>query len=113
MINRASIAQWRTEAPWNTNEEVEQDLIICRNTKYRPQSIAIRARLRLCCRNMRIARTEWRSDLRHFPLYIRHLRLIVCGRRLHGADASDRNSHIRFNHTKFCNVIFFGMVAEH
>lgn len=30
MINRASIAQWRTTAPWNSNEQVEQDLIICR-----------------------------------------------------------------------------------
>lgn len=30
MINRASIAQWRVQAPWNTNEQVEQDLIICR-----------------------------------------------------------------------------------
>lgn len=30
MINRASIAQWRVKAPWNSNEQVEQDLIICR-----------------------------------------------------------------------------------
>ncbi|NCB84473.1 MAG: nucleotidyl transferase AbiEii/AbiGii toxin family protein [Bacteroidia bacterium] len=30
MINRASIAQWRVTAPWNSNEQVEQDLIICR-----------------------------------------------------------------------------------
>lgn len=30
MINRASIAQWRVTAPWNNNEQVEQDLIICR-----------------------------------------------------------------------------------
>ena len=30
MINRASIAQWRTQATWNTSEQVEQDLIICR-----------------------------------------------------------------------------------
>lgn len=30
MINRASIAQWRIKAPWNSNEQVEQDLIICR-----------------------------------------------------------------------------------
>lgn len=30
MINRGSITQWRTQAPWNTNEQVEQDLIICR-----------------------------------------------------------------------------------
>lgn len=30
MINRASIVQWRAQAPWNTNEQVEQDLIICR-----------------------------------------------------------------------------------
>ena len=30
MINRASIAQWRVQAPWNSSEQVEQDLIICR-----------------------------------------------------------------------------------
>lgn len=30
MINRASIAQWRVQASWNTSEQVEQDLIICR-----------------------------------------------------------------------------------
>lgn len=30
MINRASIVQWRTQAPWNTSEQVEQDLIIGR-----------------------------------------------------------------------------------
>ena len=30
MINRASIGQWRAIAPWNSNEQVEQDLIICR-----------------------------------------------------------------------------------
>ena len=30
MINRASIAQWKAQAPWNTSEQVEQDLIICR-----------------------------------------------------------------------------------
>jgi predicted nucleotidyltransferase component of viral defense system len=30
MINRASITQWRAQAPWNTSEQVEQDLIICR-----------------------------------------------------------------------------------
>ena len=30
MINRASIIGWRTQVPWNTNEQVEQDLIICR-----------------------------------------------------------------------------------
>jgi predicted nucleotidyltransferase component of viral defense system len=30
MINRASILQWRTQAPWNSAEQVEQDLIICR-----------------------------------------------------------------------------------
>ena len=30
MINRASIIGWRVHAPWNTNEQVEQDLIICR-----------------------------------------------------------------------------------
>lgn len=31
MINRASIIQWRAQAPWHTNEQVEQDLIICRS----------------------------------------------------------------------------------
>jgi predicted nucleotidyltransferase component of viral defense system len=30
MINRAAILQWRTHAPWNTGEQVEQDLIISR-----------------------------------------------------------------------------------
>ncbi len=30
MVNRASIVQWRAKAPWNSNEQVEQDLIICR-----------------------------------------------------------------------------------
>jgi len=30
MINRASIMGWRTQVPWNANEQVEQDLIICR-----------------------------------------------------------------------------------
>ena len=30
MINRAAITQWRTQVPWNSNEQVEQDLIICR-----------------------------------------------------------------------------------
>ncbi len=30
MINRAAITEWRTQAPWSTNEQVEQDLIICR-----------------------------------------------------------------------------------
>ncbi len=30
MINRAAIIQWRTHVPWNTNEQVEQDLIISR-----------------------------------------------------------------------------------
>jgi predicted nucleotidyltransferase component of viral defense system len=30
MVNRASIIQWRAQAPWNTSEQVEQDLIICR-----------------------------------------------------------------------------------
>src|SRR5574344_2084845 len=30
MINRASILQWRTQAPWNTGEQVEQDLLISR-----------------------------------------------------------------------------------
>lgn len=31
MINRASIAQWRATTLWNSNEQVEQDLIICRS----------------------------------------------------------------------------------
>ncbi|MFR9495324.1 MAG: nucleotidyl transferase AbiEii/AbiGii toxin family protein, partial [Rikenellaceae bacterium] len=30
MINRQAIVQWRTNAPWNKSEQVEQDLIICR-----------------------------------------------------------------------------------
>lgn len=30
MINRAAIIEWRTYVPWNTNEQVEQDLIISR-----------------------------------------------------------------------------------
>jgi predicted nucleotidyltransferase component of viral defense system len=30
MINRAAILQWRTQATWNTGEQVEQDLIISR-----------------------------------------------------------------------------------
>jgi len=30
MIDRASIINWRTQVPWNMNEQVEQDLIICR-----------------------------------------------------------------------------------
>lgn len=30
MINRAAILQWRIQAPWNTGEQVEQDLIISR-----------------------------------------------------------------------------------
>ncbi len=30
MINRAAILQWRTQVPWNTAEQVEQDLIISR-----------------------------------------------------------------------------------
>ena len=30
MINRAAIIAWRTQVPWNANEQVEQDLIICR-----------------------------------------------------------------------------------
>jgi predicted nucleotidyltransferase component of viral defense system len=30
MINRASLIQWRSQAPWVNNEQVEQDLIICR-----------------------------------------------------------------------------------
>ncbi len=36
MINRSSIIQWRAQAPWNTNEQVEQDLISgnCELTTY-------------------------------------------------------------------------------
>jgi len=30
MINRTAITAWRTQVPWDTNEQVEQDLIICR-----------------------------------------------------------------------------------
>lgn len=30
MIIRAAITQWRAQVPWNTNEQVEQDLLICR-----------------------------------------------------------------------------------
>lgn len=30
MIPRAYITEWRSFAPWSTNEQVEQDLIICR-----------------------------------------------------------------------------------
>jgi len=30
MIDKASIISWRTQVPWNMNEQVEQDLIICR-----------------------------------------------------------------------------------
>ena len=30
MIPKLYIAQWRDQAPWNTNEQVEQDLIISR-----------------------------------------------------------------------------------
>ncbi len=30
MINVAAITEWRTQVPWSTNEQVEQDLIICR-----------------------------------------------------------------------------------
>lgn len=30
MIPQAFIVEWRTVAPWQTNEQVEQDLIICR-----------------------------------------------------------------------------------
>ncbi|MFR9542936.1 MAG: nucleotidyl transferase AbiEii/AbiGii toxin family protein [Rikenellaceae bacterium] len=30
MINRTAITEWRTQVPWSTNEQVEQDLIICR-----------------------------------------------------------------------------------
>jgi len=30
MVNRAAIVQWRAKAPWNNNEQVEQDLLICR-----------------------------------------------------------------------------------
>ncbi len=30
MINRAAITAWRAQVPWNANEQVEQDLLICR-----------------------------------------------------------------------------------
>ncbi|MCL2651752.1 MAG: nucleotidyl transferase AbiEii/AbiGii toxin family protein [Candidatus Azobacteroides sp.] len=30
MINRTAIIGWRSQVPWDTNEQVEQDLIICR-----------------------------------------------------------------------------------
>ena len=30
MIPRAYITEWTQNAPWKTNEQVEQDLIICR-----------------------------------------------------------------------------------
>ena len=30
MINRAAITAWRDEVPWRYNEQVEQDLIVCR-----------------------------------------------------------------------------------
>lgn len=30
MINRAAITQWRAQVPWNTNEQIEQDLLISR-----------------------------------------------------------------------------------
>lgn len=31
MIPRAYITEWQAQAPWQTNEQVEQDLIICRS----------------------------------------------------------------------------------
>jgi hypothetical protein len=30
MIQRSYIADWQTFAPWRTNEQVKQDLVICR-----------------------------------------------------------------------------------
>jgi len=30
MIQRAYITAWQAHAPWNTNEQIEQDLVICR-----------------------------------------------------------------------------------
>ncbi|MFM9053089.1 MAG: nucleotidyl transferase AbiEii/AbiGii toxin family protein, partial [Bacteroidota bacterium] len=30
MIPQAYITQWRNQVPWQTNEQVEQDLVICR-----------------------------------------------------------------------------------
>jgi len=30
VIPRADVTAWRSQAPWNSNEQVEQDLIICR-----------------------------------------------------------------------------------
>jgi predicted nucleotidyltransferase component of viral defense system len=30
MIPQAYITQWRQQVPWQTNEQVEQDLVICR-----------------------------------------------------------------------------------
>ena len=30
MIPRAYITEWTQYAPWKTNEQVEQDLVICR-----------------------------------------------------------------------------------
>lgn len=30
MINITAITEWRTIVPWSKNEQVEQDLIICR-----------------------------------------------------------------------------------
>jgi hypothetical protein len=30
MIPRAYITEWFNEVPWQTNEQVEQDLVICR-----------------------------------------------------------------------------------
>lgn len=30
MIHQSAIEEWRNKAPWQTNEQVEQDLIICR-----------------------------------------------------------------------------------
>ena len=30
MIPRANITAWRSKAPWSTDAQVEQDLVICR-----------------------------------------------------------------------------------
>jgi hypothetical protein len=30
MIPQSAIEEWRNKVPWQTNEQVEQDLIICR-----------------------------------------------------------------------------------
>ncbi len=48
MIPQAAIAEWSNYIPWNSNEQVEQDLIICRalveifNDKYLSSHLAFR-----------------------------------------------------------------------